>query len=423
MKKTTAINAATPDILYALTAAVPAAIKQAKEFNLAEMVGITENTTPMEAGKLTGYWIRENVKYQIDPFDEQNIQLPSSLLRTKKGDCKSLSLLWLSIIESAGYNGGFRFVAYRNRKNFTHVYNFICLGKNNFHIFDVCNSDLMELQHYTSKKDMRVNYLAGTEVLMGDDNIGYKPTLEELMRDDRAMNGPDYIGKKGKLKDKFKNFLKKEISGLKKIGLAPARGPFLILIDVNFRGLARKLDALKTKNQKALDEFWLKVGGNLNSLYNSIDKGKKKKPFLGQSKISGATAAVYIGGPDSICRVDDDENYIGFDPATITAALTAAGGLVIAVNKLIKKENIKSKPDEGGDDIPVPEGTTPINPEGGDFVATDPASPEAEDYALTKKLPAPTTAGGVTRFKPSPALIIGGLAAAAGLFMLLKKKK
>ena len=427
LKKTTADNAETLDILYSLTAAVPAAIKQAKEYNLAEMVGIDENTSPKEAGILAGRWIRENIKYKIDPFDEQNIQLPSAILKTKKADCKSLSLLWLSIIESAGYNGGFRFVAYRNNKNFTHVYNFICISNNNFHTFDVCNKHLAEMQTYTKFKDMKVNYLAGTPVMMGR-KMEYKPSVEELMRDDRYMNGPDFIGKKKFFKnlgDKIKKNIKGQIKFVKGVALAPARGPFLLLVDVNLRGLARRLDVLRKKNPKVLEEFWLKVGGKVDSLNKAIDKGKGKKAFFGEKKISGATAAVYIGGPDSICRVDDDSVAIGFDPASITAALAAAGGLIAAVSKLMKKEGVNQTA-EDGPEIDTSD-AAPINPDGGDFAANDPASPEAEDYAKTGKLPALSKStkspSGVTGFKPSPALIIGGLAAAAGLFYILKKKK
>lgn len=428
LKKTTADNAETLDILYSLTAAVPAAIKQAKEFNLPEMVGIDENTSPKEAGILTGKWIRENIKYLIDPFDEQNIQLPSAILKTKKADCKSLSLLWLSIIESAGYNGGFRFVAYRNNKNFTHVYNFICISNNNYFTFDVCNKNLSEMQTYTKVKDMKVNYLAGTPVMMGR-KMKHKPSVEQLMRDDRYMNGPDFIGKKGLFKnlgDKIKKVVKNEIKFVKGVALAPARGPFLLLVDVNLRGLARRLDVLRKKNPKVLEEFWLKVGGKVDSLNKAIDKGKSKKAFFGEKKISGASEIVYLGGPNSICRVDDDSTAIGFDPASITAALAAAGGLIAAVSKLMKKEGVNQKP-EDGPEIDTSD-AAPINPEGGEFAANDPASPEAEDYAKTGKLPAlskstTSPASGVTGFKPSPALIIGGLAAAAGIFYILKKKK
>jgi hypothetical protein len=242
------------------------------------------------------------------------------------------------------------------------------------------------------------------------------------------MNGPDFIGKKGLFKnlgDKIKKVVKNEIKFVKGVALAPARGPFLLLVDVNLRGLARRLDVLRKKNPKVLEEFWLKVGGKVDSLNKAIDKGKNKKAFFGEKKISGASEIVYLGGPNSICRVDDDSVAIGFDPASITAALAAAGGIIAAVSKLMKKEGIEQKK-EDGPEIDT-SNAAPINPEGGEFAANDPASPEAEAYAKTGELPklskSTTAPSGVTGFKPSPALIVGGLAAAAGLFYILKKKK
>lgn len=430
-KVTTANNGKTSDILYSLAAAAPIAIAQAKQFNLPECVGIDKNTSPFNAGIKTGMWIRENIKYKIDPFNEQNIQLPSSLLRTKQGDCKSLSLLFLGIMEAAGINTGFRFVSYKEKKPFTHVYNYICTNEKNFFTFDCCLKDLKELNHYKSKKDMRVNYLAGTPVMIGEDVESIsKPTINQLLSDDRYMSAPEGIGKKKFFKNlgnTIKKQVGKEVKFLKGVGLAPARGPFLLLLDVNFRGLARKMNEVRQKNPKLFEEFWLKLGGKISSLNKAVDKGYKKKPFLGErkSKISGATEVVYIGGYDSICRVDDDSQAIGFDPATITVALTSAAAIVAAAQKLFKKADIKDKPEEGE---PIDVSDAPaLNPEGGDFSANDPASPEAEEYAKTGKLPelskGTTSPGSTSSFKPSPMLIIGGLAAIGGAIYFMTRKK
>ena len=430
-KVTTANNGGTSDILYSLAAAAPVAIAQAKKFNLPECVGIDENTSPFDAGIKTGMWIRENIKYKIDPFNEQNIQLPSSLLRTKQGDCKSLSLLFLGIMEAAGINTGFRFVSYKEKKPFTHVYNYICTNEKNYFTFDCCLKDLKELKHYKSKKDMRVNYLAGTPVMIGEEiETISKPTITQLLSDDRYMSAPDGIGKKKFFKnlgDKIKKQVGKEIKILKGVGLAPARGPFLLLLDVNFRGLARKMNEVRQKNPKLFEEFWLKLGGKIDSLNEAVDKGFKKKPFLGErKKISGATSAVYIGGVNSICSVDDDSEAIGFDPATITVALTSAAAIVAAAQKLFKKADVKDKP-EDGEPIDVSDAPA-INPDGGDFSANDPASPEAEEYAKTGKLPAlskrTTQPGSTSSFKPSPMLIVGALGAlGAGVYLLTRKKR
>jgi len=426
-KQTTAENANTYDILYSLTNAVPAAIAQAIQFNLPELVGITPETTPIEAGMLTGYWIRANVKYKLDPFNEQNIQLPSSLLRTKNGDCKSLSLLFLSIMEAAGYNAGFRFVSYRKNKNYTHVYNYICFNQNNFFTFDCCIKNLAENQNYKKVKNMRVNYLAGTPVMMGEDDVQgmNKPTVQQLIRDDRYMSieGIDFIGKKRKNNDESGGG-KKRPNKVKAVLLAPARGPFLLLLDVNFRGLARKMDKVRTKNPKLFEEFWLKLGGKIDSLNKAVNKGKGKKPFLGEKRISGATDAVYIGGSNSICRVDDDNNAIGFDPATITTALTAAAAIVAAAKKLFKAAGIKEDEAKDGPEIDTSD-VPPIAPPGEDFEAKDPASKEAETYAktgTTPELSAATKGGGIS-FKPSPVMIAAGVGVAAlGIYLITKKK-
>ena len=426
MKVTTVNNGNTKDILYSLTGAAPAGINQAKKMNLPELVGITSETTPIEAGIMTGNWIRNNVKYKLDPFNEQNIQLPSSLLRTGKGDCKSLSLLFLSIMEAAGYNAGFRFVSYKENKPYTHVYNFICISKNKFFTFDCCLKDLKELQTYKHKKDMKVNYLAGAPLMIGEDAIN-KPTVNELLADDRYMNGADYIGRKRR-PIKLPPFIKRAGKLVKTVSLAPQRGAALLAIDVNFAGIARKLDEARKKDPKLVEEFWLKVGGNVKSLNKAIDKGKNKKALKNSSKMSGATDAVYIGGTNSICYVGEGETAEGgkgFNAADILKAISTAAPILGALQKLFKKLFIKDKPEEG-ENPEIPEDEK-INPDGKDFAANDPASPEAEKYATKGEIPAlsqSTTKGGGLSFKPSLPLIIGGAVVAAGaIYMLTKKKK
>jgi hypothetical protein len=450
MFKLAKANAKTDDIIYHLGGAVPAAMAQAKNANLPEVIGLSGADIASD-GFLTGNWIKNNVTYKIDDFRNQNIQLPSALLRSGFGDCKSLSLLFCSIMNAGGYNCGFRFARYKNGGNFTHVYNIVLDNNNKIYTFDVCTKDLKELQHYKEIKDMNVNYVAGVPLMIQKRarlkrNFEKKPTLRQLMTDDRyltlanAMGEPDFIGrKKGKffkrpIFKKIGDTVKKGIKLVKTVGLAVARGPFLVLVDVNFRGLARKMDKLRSKNPKDYEEFWTKLGGDVDALNKAVNKGKGKKPFLGERKgVSGATAAVYIGGDDSI-MAPDESDYIGFDPASITLALTSAAGIVAAIQKLFKKNNIAPEPGEGdlGEGI---DPNTPVSPDvepGTDFFANDPATPAAAEYAesgganvppvrpSTRGLAASNTSVG---FKPSPILLIGGAAAILGVIMLTKKKK
>jgi hypothetical protein len=94
MFKTALNNANTSDIIYSMAIIAPAAIKQAINANLPEIIGLTGGDLQGDA-ILTGQYIRQNIKYKVDPFTDQNIQLPRALLRDRVGDCKSFSMLFL----------------------------------------------------------------------------------------------------------------------------------------------------------------------------------------------------------------------------------------------------------------------------------------------------------------------------------------
>jgi hypothetical protein len=420
MFKTALNNANTSDIIYSMAIIAPAAIKQAVKFNLPEIIGLTGGDLQGDA-ILTGQWIRQNIKYKVDPFTDQNIQLPSALLRDKVGDCKSFSMLFLAIMEAAGYNGGFRFAAYRN-KNFTHVYNYFLDNNNNLFTFDACIKGLKENQTFTKIKDMRINYIAGAPVMINEinkrkSNMNRVP-VSKLMFDDRyaSISG---VGKKKKGKKPFFKKLgdtvKKGIKLVKTVGLAPARGPFLVLVSFNVFGMASKFTRAIAKNKAKVSEFWTKLGGDDDKLFKSIATGAAKKPFL-VSKKKG------VNGIDDYYY----ESYIGVEPATITTALTTAAGLVAAAKKLFNSLGIKNEKgeQEEGDiidpDTPVSEDIAP----GEDFFANDPATPAAAKYAETGgKVKPPLSIEGGTGFKPSPLLIGGAAAAILGIYLLTKKKK
>jgi LPXTG-motif cell wall-anchored protein len=451
--KTAVKNAKTHDIIYSLCMAVPAAIKQVKKFNLVDTIGLSGSDLQRDA-ELTGQWIRKNVTYKIDTFKNQNIQLPSALLKSGTGDCKSISLLYLAIMEAANYNGGFRFAGYRGN-NFTHVYNFFA-NKNNIVTFDACIKNLKEITTFTKIKDMRVNYLAGTPMMIDETGIERLPSAEELMQDDRIA-GIDGIGRlRIKLpKIKIPPFVNKLIpkgpglapilKPIKTVAMAPARGPFLLLVNMNVRGLAKRLQKFKDKNLQSYVEFWTKLGGDIDKLNAAVEKGKNKKSIFGERQIGDAgfnddeiVVGEYIGEPVTL--------------ATITAAISAAGGIIVALNKLLGKNNV---PEEPGDE-PLDTGidpNKPLSPEAEPnepLIPNDPASEGAGKYiakgidflkGLTSTPPKikPRTTGPSgtitpsnttstatstgTSFSPSPLLIGGGIAAIAAIYFLTKKRK
>jgi len=82
------------------------------------------------SGSCEAVWdfVKYGIKYEVDPEGTQTIQLPSHLLNvSKKGDCKSKTLLCAAIISNFNFNGyrptvTIRFVNYENITAYTHVY-------------------------------------------------------------------------------------------------------------------------------------------------------------------------------------------------------------------------------------------------------------------------------------------------------------
>lgn len=451
-------NGETKDIMYSLVSAAPAAVNQYLQLpdRLKFLPPETEDLNKI--GFAACRYIKSLVNYKIDPFGIQNIQLPERLIKNGNGDCKSLSLFLYAILTSLGYKAGFRFARYRPSGTFTHVYNYVFDNSGKLFTFDACTKDFKEIVPL-EKYDMEINYIAEAPVITRRKERkriivqSRKPRLVDLLQDDRVFDAQPRVQgigkkKKGKFKDKLKGIVNKAKEqgrkivdkvgkGVKTVGLAPARGSFLVLVNVNFRGIAKRLNKVRNKSQKKYEEFWLKLGGDIDALNKAVDKGKDKKPFLGERKgIKGFDLIDNTGIGD----IYSDTDGIGFDPATITAAMAAAGALLAAAQKLFKKEGIQEEPGEPPVDQDIP--FEPITEPGTDFVVTDPATEEAAEYAVTKNTPTPRrkkasgsfatetemeagdTAGGLTAgFKPSPMLLIGGAAAAGLLLYTMKKKK
>lgn len=374
----------TRDIISALCAAVPAAVNQVKPYidNILQPTG-----DPVKDTERACRYVRGLVNYKQDGFLEQKIQLPARLLKdTKEGDCKSYSLAVLSILLSMGYKGGFRFASYKRNKIPTHVYNFVLDNSGKKITFDACVESLKESPRYSYIKDMEVTYLAGSPVMIDSD--------------------PYYIGRKKKNKDKDKD---KSGRG-KRIFLAPARGAFLSLVALNVRGLATKLQQSISKGSDKTEAFWKKVGGDFSKLKNTVSKGAKKKALFGMKKGKGISGATSVEYSDYF----QQNEGIGFDPATLTAAsaaLTAAAPILLAVSKLFKSQQI---PEGEGDVITDDEkaDTPSLDPDGKGFEVADSESGSKETPGLL-----------TTGFSPSP-LMIGAIGIGAlGLIYLLTKKK
>jgi hypothetical protein len=104
-----------------------------------------------------------------------------------------------------------------------------------------------------------------------------------------------------------------------KVGLAPARNAFLLLVSLNVLGLGKKL-ALGIQRGAKILKTWENLGGAPSKLKSAISKGSK-------TKISG---------------VEDFDNEIG--AVTFAATIAAATPIILKLTSILKAVGIN--PDE-----------------------------------------------------------------------------
>lgn len=131
----------------------------------------------------------------------------------------------------------------------------------------------------------------------------------------------------GAVKKKKKKTTKKGASKqkVKKITIAPARGAFLLLVNLNIFKLATKLAQFEKKKPGALKKYWVSIGGDFNKLLKAVNK----KAAMGEP----------------------------ITAASISAAIASATPILVKISKLLKSAGIELpiKDDTTGATLPVSE--------------------------------------------------------------------
>ncbi len=83
----------------------------------------------------------ENVKYSVDPGDNQYIKTPARLIADGVGDCKSFSIFFASVLHCLHIPFCFRFVNFNGGKQYSHVYVVANPGSYNEIILDAVEKD------------------------------------------------------------------------------------------------------------------------------------------------------------------------------------------------------------------------------------------------------------------------------------------
>ena len=210
-------------------------------------------------------FLKKNVRYKIESDKNQRIMSPSAILSLGKNDCKNYALFIMGVLDSLKRKGlinnkiYYRFASYRLLDEIPHhVFAVIQDQDGNEYFIDPVLSSFNERKTYYHKIDKEP-----TMPLYSVSGIGAA----------KKKAAAKAVTQAAKPKEKKKIVLK--------IALAPARGSFLLLVGLNFMGLATKLKNAFANRADDTQNWWKNLGGNPNELLRKVEQGAKKKKLLG----------------------------------------------------------------------------------------------------------------------------------------------
>jgi organic hydroperoxide reductase OsmC/OhrA len=211
-------------------------------------------------------FLKKNVRYKIESDRNQRIMSPSAILSLGKNDCKNYALFIMGVLDSLKRKGlinnkiYYRFASYRLLDEIPHhVFAVIQDDQGNEYFIDPVLSTFNERKTYYHKIDKEP-----VMPLYSVSGIGAKKKAAK-----KAISPVAQTATAAKPKEKKKIVLK--------IALAPARGSFLLLVGLNFMGLATKLKAAFANRADETQNWWKNLGGNPNELLRKTEQGAKKK--------------------------------------------------------------------------------------------------------------------------------------------------
>jgi hypothetical protein len=268
-------------------------------------------------------FLKNNVKYRIEPGSKQTVKSPAAILATGYGDCKHYSLFAGGILQNLNIPFAYRFASYKLLdKQPQHVFVVVNPGTNKEIWIDpvVGEFDYKKPYTYAIDKKMALYSISG---------IGATAQQKAALKQAKAAKkaAPTKAAKKAATENvkaarkaagrTTGQVLKKGAKVVLKVAAAPVRNSFLLLVRINFAGLATKLANAWDKAPSKLQNFWESAGGQINALKKAWEKGSTKKRIFGNEQIGVAplapTAAAVTAAP-LLIKVADFLKSIGIDP-------------------------------------------------------------------------------------------------------------
>jgi len=268
-------NANNSELQRAIEAVIPAATKQA-----ASIADRYKGKNEAETCKKIFDYLKNNINYKADGAN-QAVRLPSGLMRTLQGDCKSYSVFTSAILSNLGIPHKLVYASYDPKDPTpTHIY----VMTNNGCIIDAVYGKFNAEKKATYKKykNMNISYIAG---MNKPRTIGRSCGYSGIGATEGAFEWASRNGINLSAGQKI------AIGAQKVLPLAIGGRAFVRnLIQKNAGGFATSLNKLmmdsrsQRQGQPAWDKMrsielqWLNKGGNPNELYESISEGATKTP-------------------------------------------------------------------------------------------------------------------------------------------------
>ena len=285
-----------------------------------------KGSNPKQTGKKLFDFLKNNVRYVIEPGDRQTVKSPAAILAQGHGDCKHYSLFSGGVLQQLGIPFAYRFASY---KTFDpqpgHVFVVINPGTSNEIWIDPVLSTFDYKKPYTYAKDKKMALYTVSGI---GATAAQKAALKQAKAAKKAAKGKE-AKKAAKVEVKSARkaagrtagqVLKKGSKVVLKVAASPMRNAFLLLVKLNFANLGVKLKNAWDKAPSKLQTFWESAGGRIEALKKAWEKGSTKKRIFGDDTIGAlpaAAAAAPAAAAPLLVKVAELLKGIGIDPAEL----------------------------------------------------------------------------------------------------------
>jgi hypothetical protein len=355
-------NATNGELQRAIEAAIPQATKQAATF-----ADRYKGKNEWETCKKIFDYLKNNINYKADGANQQ-VRLPSGLMRTKQGDCKSYSVFTSAVLSNLGIPHKLVYASYDPKDPTpSHIYVMTDCG----YIVDAVYGKFNAEKKATFKKykPMNISYIAGVKPRR---KIGRSCGYSGIGATEGAFEWASRNGINLSAGQKI-------AIGAQKVLPMAIGGRSIVrnLIQKNAGGFATSLNKLMIESRsqrpgqtswdkmRSIELNWLNKGGNPNELYESIAEGASKTPTgayfnkLMKMKAGGYSPnpAQWIAAAVSALfgkKYNESTGAISGEPVSTTAVVvttapwwaTTVAGIVTTLGVAYITSNVNAAPGE-----------------------------------------------------------------------------